>query len=173
VRHGERTARASLGVLSIALAAALFTAGTFAAPRLETVAPGWAPALRALYAPVCHQRPERSLAVGGGHQAVCARCSGLYLGGVAGLALGALLARRGRLRPRAAWLAAAALPTALDATLPWVGFAGADNLTRLLLALPLGCIAGLFLARGLEDLFQSWSWPAEQESGARAATGRR
>jgi uncharacterized membrane protein len=173
VRHGEQSTRAALGVLSVALAAALFTAGSFAAPRLETAGSGWAPALRALYAPVCHQRPERSLETGGGHQAVCARCSGLYLGGVAGLGLGALVAVSGRLRPRGSWLVAASLPTAVDAILPWVGFAGAGNVPRLLLAVPLGWVAGLFLARGLEDLFGSRPFDREPEPARRLAGGER
>ena len=33
---------------------------------------------------VCHQRPERSIALFGGHVAVCARCLGLYLGAAIG-----------------------------------------------------------------------------------------
>ncbi len=58
--------------------------------------------------------PERSLVIGAGTQAVCARCSGLYLGGVAGLWAGALLLFRSRLRPRPLWLAVAITPSLVD-----------------------------------------------------------
>ncbi len=53
----------------------------------------WAPgAVRAelylLFAPLCHQRPERTLVLAGCAMSVCSRCAGVY----AGLTSGALLA---------------------------------------------------------------------------------
>jgi len=41
-----------------------------------------------LFAPHCHQRPERTLELNGALMVVCSRCAGIY----AGLALGALAA---------------------------------------------------------------------------------
>jgi uncharacterized membrane protein len=138
--------RARLAVLGVAVLALAFTAGTWSR---------WGSVLRFVYAPVCHQSPERSLSVGDAVQAVCARCSGLYLGGVVGLAAGAvLLAGTGR-RPRPLWLALALAPTALDALLPWVGLPQLDNLPRLALAVPAGAVAALFLTVGVADLFAS------------------
>ena len=79
--------------------------------------------------------PERSLAVGNGYQAVCARCAGLYAGGVAGLFLGAwLVVGRRRLAPALFWVGI--LPTVIDAVLPWIGLPGLPNVPRLLLAVP-------------------------------------
>jgi len=45
---------------------------------------------------VCHQLPERSFIEGGLQQPVCARCSGIYVGAIIGLALLFWLYRRGR-----------------------------------------------------------------------------
>jgi len=43
---------------------------------------------------VCHQLPERSFQVAGQPLPLCARCSGMYLGAVVGLAFQAITARR-------------------------------------------------------------------------------
>jgi uncharacterized membrane protein len=51
-------------------------------PRAARVALGLA------LAPICHQRPERTLVFAGHAMSVCSRCAGLYMG----VALGALLA---------------------------------------------------------------------------------
>jgi hypothetical protein len=42
---------------------------------------------------VCHQQPERSISLFGGHVAVCARCLGIYLGATLGAAAGMLFAQ--------------------------------------------------------------------------------
>ena len=73
------------------LLAVLFAGGSYVVPLLEPSLPRLAGALDLIYAPVCHQLPERSISVGQGVQAVCARCSGLYLGGVSGLLVGWLV----------------------------------------------------------------------------------
>lgn len=147
--RADHPARSRAAVLAVAALAAAFFAGTLLAPLVAGSAAG--PLLRLFYAPVCHQMPERSLAVAGGHQAVCARCAGLYVGGVAGLVAGAWLVTSSvRLRPW--WLVAAAAPTVVDALLPWVGGAGLPNLPRLVVALPAGAVVGLFLAAGVADV---------------------
>jgi uncharacterized membrane protein len=153
VQSEHRNRRARLAVLVAAVLALLFTAGIFLAPALDTAGSGWGKVLRFVYAPACHQLPERCLTVGGLPQAVCARCAGLYLGGVAGLAVGALLlAGTGRC-PRSLWLAVALAPTAVDALLPWLSLPQLPGLPRLVLAVPGGAVAGLFLAVGIADLF--------------------
>ena len=150
-----RDSRARLAVLVATSLAALFFAGTLAAPLLERAGSGWGPALRLVYTPLCHQNVERSIALGDGTQAVCARCSGLYAGGVLGLVAATLwLAGTGR-RPRTVWLALAVAPTVVDALLPWIGVAGLFNVPRLLLAIPAGGLAALYLAVGIADLFSS------------------
>ena len=145
-----RTARRAVRL--IALAALLFVGGTYLAPLLEGGGVGGAKLARSLYLPVCHQSPERSFAVGDGTQSVCARCAGLYWGGVAGLFGAAWLVVGRRVQPRPAWLLWAAVPTLVDAALPWIGLRGLSALPRHLLAWPLGLVAGLFLAVGVADL---------------------
>ena len=129
----------------------LFVAGVIAAPLLETggrAAGGW---LRLAYAPLCHQNPERSLELASRPMAVCARCSGLYFGGAAGLALGfAAALSLGRVRRR--WLLLAILPTVVEGLLSWTGLAGLPNLPRHLLGWPAGFAFGMLLARGLLDI---------------------
>jgi uncharacterized membrane protein len=153
-RGGEsadvRTARRAVRLT--ALAALLFVAGTYLAPLLEGAGLPGVGLARAAYAPACHQDPDRSFAIGGGAQSVCARCAGLYWGGVAGLFGAAWLVVGRRGRPRPAWLFWAAVPTFVDAVLPWIGLTGLSALPRHLLAWPLGFVAGLFLAVGVADL---------------------
>ena len=111
--------------------------------------------MRLGYAPLCHQKVERSLFIGDYTQAVCARCSGLYIGGVAGLFAGAALLLTRRLRPRPSWLAWAVAPTGIDVLFGVLGLPALPNVPRLLLALPVGVMAALFLAVAVADLFLS------------------
>ena len=136
-------------VVGVSVAAAiLFCAGIFAAPLLEAgghAAGSW---LRWTYAPLCHQLARRSLELAGHPLAVCARCTGLYLGGLLGLlwAVGAGWGVRVP-GPQRAWLVVALLPTALDFVVKGLG-----NVPRLGVALPAGIALGAFLGIGLNDL---------------------
>jgi uncharacterized membrane protein len=151
-------------VIGTTFAALLFFAGTYAAPVLSARGAALGSWLRAFYAPLCHQIPERSIEVAGGTQAVCARCAGLYAGGILGLVVAAaLLVPRGR-SIRARWLAIALAPTVVDALLPWIGLPALPNLPRLLLAVPAGLAAGLFLGVGVADLAGSLARPAMRGS---------
>jgi len=74
--------RARRWLAAVTLAATAYCAGIVLAPWLEhrgSAAGSW---LRLAFAPTCHQQPDRCLDLGGGRLAVCARCSGLYAGGV-------------------------------------------------------------------------------------------
>lgn len=130
------------------VAAVLFCAGLVAVPLLESgghVAGRW---LRLAYAPLCHQMPDRSVRLAERPLAVCARCSGLYAGGLAGLlvAVGAGWGVRSP-GPRRRWLAIALLPTAVDFAMNGLG-----NAVRLGVAVPAGLALGAFLGIGLNDL---------------------
>jgi uncharacterized membrane protein len=90
---------------------------------------------------ICHQRPERSFFVFGRQVAVCARCSGLYLGAgltaPVGLALAVPVSAM-----RARWLLGlAAIPTGVTWTLEFVVGMPFSNSARAIAALPLGCVA--------------------------------
>jgi uncharacterized membrane protein len=102
---------------------------------------------------ICHQLPERSFFFDGRQLPVCARCTGLYLSGVAGLAAWwAVKLLRGwrpqTVPPRLAMglLAIVATPTVVSYLSGVFGVWDGSNLTRALLAVPLGVVAGAVVA---------------------------
>jgi uncharacterized membrane protein len=142
-------------VLLVALAAAAWLAGAVAAPMVEAAGSDAGSLLHFLYSPVCHQSAERSLPLAGGHLAICARCAGLYLGGVLGLIAGAMMhaGRRRNLR----WpFFAAMIPMAMDVLAPFVGLPGLSNVPRFLVSIPTGAVCGWYLASAVRELAGSW-----------------
>lgn len=107
----------------------------------------------AVGAVICHQLPERSFFWGDRPLPVCARCTSLYLGGLAGL-IGWLLVKWYRRRgpstvdPRLALrvLAIAAVPTAISLATEGLGAWDGSNIMRALLAVPLGVSGGAVVA---------------------------
>ncbi len=122
-------------------------------------AAGWPEgrALQWLFAPVCHQLPERSFSWGAAPLAVCHRCFGVY----GGFALGLLcwphlprLAGRFQRRSRLLWLFL--LPIAIDVLLanqPW---------DRVLTGALAGFPTALFVWLAVEQLGRSSVRPAPQ-----------
>ncbi len=100
---------------------------------------------------VCHQLPERSFALAGRQWPVCARCSGLYLGAIVGLAAW-LMVRRSLgpvgLAPRHVMrvLAVITAPTAISWATGVLGWWDGTNAIRAVLALPLGITVGAIVA---------------------------
>lgn len=92
--------------------------GLVAATAVAAAAYGWAAAYVG-FSPLCHQKPERCLAVGGMPMPMCARSLAI----VAGLAVGSLgyAILAGRLRARRGWLGVATLALAGDVLLEWAG----------------------------------------------------
>lgn len=87
---------------------------------------------------LCHQRPDRSFHTHGHQWPVCARCAGLYAGGLAG-ALVAAVGARGAKRARVlGMLAVAAIPTAVTWSLEAAGLAAVSGGVRMAAAVPLG-----------------------------------
>lgn len=102
---------------------------------------------------ICHQKPERSFHREGAQLPVCARCFGLYAGGVLGVLAWILVAGlTGRPSARAwrwtsstvirriLWLAG--FPTLISVVSAWLGWWDAGNTLRATLALPLGAAVG-------------------------------
>ena len=101
---------------------------------------------------VCHQLPERSFFWDGRQYPVCARCTGLYLSGLAGfVAWGLYRWRVGRpvsVEPRRARrvLIAASVPTVVSLATAAIGLWDGNNATRAAFAVPLGLVAGGIVA---------------------------
>lgn len=116
---------------------------------------------------ICHQLPERSFFLDGRQLPVCARCTGLYLSGAAGV-LGWFIWKTARgwrriatprpnvrvvgtpvvVAPRVALaiVIIAGVPTALSYAAGVIGVWDGSNITRALLAVPLGACAGAVVA---------------------------
>ena len=102
---------------------------------------------------VCHQIPGRSFFLDGRQLPVCARCTGLYLGALAGLVSWCTwkltrgwkpigVSHRGAIRV----VVAAGIPTALSVTAGALSIWDGSNVTRAVLAVPLGLSAGAVVA---------------------------
>jgi len=151
-RRSRTTSQAQAGVWYATAAAHGVFLGVLAPPIVESwtgAGPSW---LRIVFAPVCHQIAERSLVLFGGSLAVCARCTGLYLGGILGLACAAALVVGRERAVRRLWLGALVLPTAADGVLATLGASPLAEVPRFVLAVPAGAAAGVLLAIGIYDL---------------------
>jgi uncharacterized membrane protein len=99
---------------------------------------------------VCHQIPERSFYLAGAQLPVCARCTGLYIGGLVGLVVWAAYRRRTiASRTAQGLLLVAAVPTLMTLATADVGWWDPTNIMRAALAAPLGMAGGIVVAAGL------------------------
>jgi uncharacterized membrane protein len=132
----------ALAILWPSVAAAALASETRGEPS------AWTHAVRLVGSRVCHQRPERSFHTAGVKWPVCARCSGLYLGGAAAgwLGLVALASPRGVRRIRSMLLAAAA-PTIATMIAEVMFGAPVSNTLRFSAALPLGAVLTALIVR--------------------------
>ena len=109
---------------------------------------------------ICHQLSERSFFIDGRQLPVCARCTGLYLGGLLGLAGWCAWKIARGWRPITTFPSSAirlvmltGVPTALSIALGIAGVWDGSNITRAALALPLGmCAGGVVAAVFTKDL---------------------
>jgi uncharacterized membrane protein len=150
----RRVRRAWLGWALALSAAALLVGAIVAAPLLR--ARGLPLASLVLYQGfhvVCHQMPERSFHLWGFPLAVCARCFGLYVGALAGIAVYPLA--RGVWRkdlPARTWLILGALPTTVDFALGFFGLWENTHWSRFSTALLAGAVTAFYLVPGVVDL---------------------
>ena len=111
-------------------------------------------ALYKFFSPACHQMPERSFYVAGYPLAVCARCFGLYVGALAGVAIYPLARRVTRMdAPPRVWLILAAVPTAIDFALGFFHVWENTHWSRFSTALLLGTASAFYIVPGLVDLW--------------------
>lgn len=112
----------------------------FLAPLLEAMSPGLGALAYRLYEPVCHQLAERSYSLAGHPLGVCARCLGLYAGGLFGLLIWPRLNRlRVAVLERPRRLLWFLVPMAVDVVAPW-DLAVIRLATGLLAALPFALV---------------------------------
>jgi uncharacterized membrane protein len=135
-------------VKALALAAVVwpFVLGGAVVARAHDAAPAFVTAVYIATSRICHQNPGRSFHSDGVKWPVCGRCSGLYLGGAAGAVAWLVMRRRPSSR-LLAWLAVAAVPTALTMVLEWTGVGGVGNVTRALAGVPLGAMIAWVLVQ--------------------------
>ena len=121
---------------------ALAVTGWVAAVLTAPVLPAWPAAfVYGVSSLVCHQLPERSFYWGAAQFAVCARCTGIYIGAALATVAAAAVepVRLMRLRPWVrALLVAGAAPTIVTVLTEWAGVWAPSHAVRLVTGLPLG-----------------------------------
>lgn len=131
---------AGLTVTAVLWVGVLFASPVFAARGTAA----WLPAIAyPIGARICHQRIERSFSIAGVQMPVCARCTGLYVGGAIGLLLGWSVRRQRSTTTTRAQLLAGLTPIAVTVALEWTGVIETSNLVRLATGLPAGWVAGV------------------------------
>ena len=104
-----------------------------------------------VFSGVCHQIPERSFALAGFPFAVCHRCSGIYLGLLAGsLIKNPFIYRSWKIR--CSWIFASIALLVLDVLLPFAGLAESTPLSRFLTGLLFGIMLSSLFLHGVREL---------------------
>lgn len=122
-------------------AAALWCALIAAAPVFSAPPGGF---LYRFFSPVCHQDDARSLHIFGLQLAVCARCTAIYFGFLAGVILSSFLAVGRRYPPKVLWIVAAG-PMLLDVASGMLGIHDSSLVTRLVTGGLFGTVSALIL----------------------------
>ena len=146
-------AHRQLAAVTLALCATAWLAAISAAPRIRGGArspalAGAASAFHVACGRICHQQASRSWSTSGVAWPVCARCTGLYAGAVAGAWLACVACWRfgrgtgpaRRAESLRAVLLVAVLPTTASWAVERVGWLETSNAVRFALALPLGAV---------------------------------
>jgi uncharacterized membrane protein len=124
----------------------------------KTGHPFWALTIYRSFSYVCHQIPERSFFIAGHPFAVCARCTGLYVGfTVAAIAYPLVRSLRHTEAPARKWLFLAAAPLAIDFTVGFLGIWNNTHFSRFATGGLLGAVAVFYVMPGFMDLsLRSW-----------------
>ena len=104
-----------------------------------------------VYSGVCHQIPERSFFLAGFPLAVCHRCSGIYLGFIAGSLVKNPFIYRSP-RARRSWIIVSMIPVFLDVSLPFAGIAESTPISRFLTGLLFGTMLSSIFLYGITEL---------------------
>ncbi|HKR60846.1 MAG TPA: DUF2085 domain-containing protein [Pyrinomonadaceae bacterium] len=113
---------------------------------------------------VCHQQPDRSFFIAGQPLAVCARCTGIYLGFASTTLLYPLLTSLHRTDPpERKWLFVAAAPLAIDFGLGALGIWENTHWSRFVTGALFGGVVVLFVMPALAELSQRFSGRRQRE----------
>jgi uncharacterized membrane protein len=120
-------------------------------------APVWYALAFALYGVgrvVCHQLPERSFHLWSTQMAVCARCTGIYVGAAMAVIAVGLARREVRLKPDTAYavlglLALAASPNVATLVYEWTITDTPSNIVRAVAGAPLGAAVAFLVVLAL------------------------
>jgi uncharacterized membrane protein len=133
---------------------AVWLAAIFLAPELAARGrTGAARLLYAVFAPVCHQIPDRCFVLHGHPLAVCGRCLGVYAGFALGLALFPLVRGFSRFAlPSARLFLLAVFPLAVDGLAGLVGIWASPIGVRFATGLVWGTVLPFYFVTGVADL---------------------
>lgn len=108
----------------------------------------------------CHQQPERSFFIAGYPFAVCARCTGLYIGFALAAVLYPLLTSLRRTNPpERKWLFLAVGPLTIDFGLGFLGIWRNTHASRFLTGALLGAVVVFYVMPALVELSQRFRSP--------------
>lgn len=141
-------------VLVIGLVVALIFAAPLLAARHHTLL---ALAVYQAFHTVCHQIPERSFLASNYALAVCARCTGIYVGLLIGVVCYPLIKRTlvGAFAPARKWIIVAAAPISVDWFLGVTGIWANTHTSRFLTGALFGFVAAMYLVPGIIECFAS------------------
>lgn len=152
-RSSETETSVRLTYLITTIAYFLWLGGILLAPYLRSRSSPWAGFAYAIYSPVCHQAAGRSLRCFGQPLAVCARCTGIYLGFLLGLGLYPLLRGWRRLSlPGSRLFFSVSAPIILDTGANFLRLWQTPNAIRLATGVVWGIILPFYFITGIADL---------------------
>ena len=145
-----------LTYLITTIAYSLWLGGILLAPYLRSRSSPWSGLAYAVYSPICHQVAARSLLCFGHPLAVCARCTGIYLGFFLGLGLYPLLRGWQRLSlPAGRVFFFISAPIMLDTAANFLRLWQTSNGVRLATGFVWGTILPFYFITGIADLIIS------------------
>jgi uncharacterized membrane protein len=151
-----------LTYLGTTAASLIWLGGLLLAPYLKSRSSPWAGLAYLVYRPVCHQIPGRSFHCFGHPLAVCARCTGIYLGCLLGLVIYPFLRGwRSLSFPSSRVFFLLTTPIGLDTAANFLKLWATGNAVRMATGIIWGTILPFYFIPGIADLILSRKKPLE------------